>query len=172
MKRLPFRGFARALARIAEIGLALSIVVHVMTLLGWRGQTMIALEIGLFAGAFGVFVPAVIAQEILVRELSTFDRLRAFNPEIGRKIRNATIFFANPRWLCIVAYGIFGYAIAIAAVTSYLSFKTSLSLFRIFLPISILPAVFYGAATLILRAYSLREYRVSRAEIFGVEAQT
>jgi hypothetical protein len=40
------------------------------------------------------------------------------------------------------------------------------------LPFSILPAVFYGAAMLLLRAYSLREYRLSREEIFGAEAKT
>ncbi|MBE3603841.1 hypothetical protein IMX07_09415 [bacterium] len=171
MKRLPLRGFARALARVAEIGLTLSVIAHLMTLLGWRGNAMATFEIGLFAGAVLVFAPAVIAQEILVWELSTIDRFRAFKPVIGRKIRNATIFFANPRWLRIVVYGIFGYAVAIAALTSYLGVRNSINLRDILLPISILPAVFYGAAMLILRAYSLREYRVSREEIFGAEAR-
>ncbi len=172
MKRLPCRGFARALARTAEAGLVFSIVVHVLILLGWRGRTMIAFEIGSFAGAFVVFVPAVVAQEILLSELSTFDRLCALNPRIGRKIRKATIFFANPRWLRIVTYGIFGYAVATAAVTSYLGVRNAINPRAVLSPLSILPAVFYGAATLILRAYSLREYRVSREEIFAAEAKT
>lgn len=170
MKRLPLRGFARALARIAEIGMALSVIAHLMTLLGWRGHAMAASEIGLFAGAALVFVPAVIAQEILVWELSTVDRFRAFNPGIGRKFRNVTIFFANPRWLRVAVYGIFGYAVAIAALTSYRGVRNVINLRDILPPISILPAVFYGAAMLILRAYSLREYRLSREEIFGAEA--
>src|SRR5713101_4434776 len=95
---LPARGFARVLSKVALVGCALSVSVHLVTLLGFHSKAFFNFVMDLFLGIFPMSLPALFATQRLQSELTARKPFWMFDPRFSSKVRKMTPANA-PEWL-------------------------------------------------------------------------
>jgi len=164
VKSLPAKGLARALSVVALAGFALSVVVHMISMVGFHSQIFLRFQIDLFFGMFFLFLPAALAQERLLCQFSFRDRLRTFNPKLASKLWRRLISPA-PKWLrgLVFAVGVYTLIIFGAFIYTTNPAKPTSELDEIRL-MSAFAAVFYAGAAMILIAYARSDHPLNPAE--------
>ena len=150
MKSLPAKGVARALTAVSIAGCALSILVHVIALLGFHSKALLNFQIGLFLGMVPLAaIPASLAWERLLPRLSFLDRVRRSH------VAQKALLAKTPEWLRRTFTALGYYAMASFVVFLFKNFSTKIPSQRDELWIlSAYAAVFYSAFAAILMSYA------------------
>jgi hypothetical protein len=160
MSSLPLKGLARTLSVIALAGLALSISVHLLALLGFHSKAILKFQIGLFLGIFPMFILAYLAQERLLSELSL--RERWGNHKLIWKI----LFANTPEWLRRTVTALMYYALASFALFLGRNYSTKVAgEWDELWILSVYAAAFYSSIAAILMSYARTERPLRRYEI-------
>jgi hypothetical protein len=145
---LPAKGLARVLSEAALVGCALSVLVHLIALLGFHSKALLSFQLGLFLGLVPMAIPTFLAQERLLSKLSFLDRVR--KSHVAWKV----IVAKTPRWLRRTFATLGCYAMASFVVFLFRNFSTKIPSDHDELWImSVYAAAFYSAYAAILTSY-------------------
>ena len=163
---LPAKGFARLLSKVALVGCALSVSVHVITLLGFYSKAIFNFQMGLFVAAFPMSLPVLFAQERLMSGLSRRNRVRLFDPKHNSRIREKIILGNTPAWLRKLFSALLYYFIVFFVVFTFRTFpnKTTSALVEVQM-FSIGAGVFYSAIAALLTSYAETDHPLTLEEI-------
>jgi hypothetical protein len=162
---LPAKGTARVLSEVALVGCALSVLVHVIALLGFYSRAILYFQLGLVSGIFLMSIPALLAQERLLSEFSSRDRFRMFDPRYSRKVRLKILLANTPKWLRQTFNALLCYFVAFFVMFVYRTFPNKGSELDEVLQFSAGTAVFYSGIAAILTSYAASERPLRTDEI-------
>jgi len=163
---LPAKGFARVLSNLALAGCALSVLVHLITLLGVYSKAIFNFQMGLFVAAFPMSLPILFAQSRLMSALSPGDRVRLFDPTHNSKIREKIMLGNTPAWLRKLFSALLYYFVVFLVVFTYRTFpnKNTSELLEVQM-FSVGAAVFYSAIAALLTSYAGTDHPLTLDEI-------
>ena len=163
---LPAKGFARLLSKVALVGCALSVSVHLITLLGFCSKAIFNFQIGLVLAIFPMSLPVLFAQARLMSALTPRDRVRLFDPKHNTRIREKIILANTPAWLRKLLSALLYYFIVFFVVFTYRNFpnKTTPELVEVQM-FSIGAGVFYSGIAALLTSYSGTDHPLTFEEI-------
>lgn len=163
---LPGKGVARLLSKVALVGCALSVLVHLITLLGFSSKAILNFQIGLVLAIFPVSIPVLFAQARLMSGLSPRDRVRLFDPKHNSRIREKVILANTPAWLRKLFSALLYYFIIFFVVFTYRTFpsKTTSELVEVQM-FSACAAGFYSGIAALLTSYAGTDHPLTLNEI-------
>ena len=166
MNSLPAQGLARALSKVALAGCALSVSVHLITLLGFYSKAIFNFQMGLFVAIFPMSLPVLFAQSRLMSAVSPRDRVRLFDPKHNSRIREKVILANTPAWLRKLFSALLYYFIIFFVVFAYRNFpnKTTSELVEVQM-FSACAAGFYSGFAALLTSYAGTDHRLTLDEI-------
>ena len=151
---------ARGLSSVALAGCALSLCVHLLSLVGFYSKAVLDFQICLCLGVFPFGLTAILAQKALLSAFPTF----AFSSRVARASRVA-LLAGTPIWLKNAADALTAYAVALFvlfAIRNFPNMGTKLDELRLF---SAYAAAFYTAPAAILTSYANTERSLRPDEI-------
>ena len=163
---MPAQGLARGLSKVALAGCALSVSVHLVTLLGFYSKAIFNFQMGLFAAIFPMSLPVLFAQSRLISALSPRDGVRLFDPKHNSRIREKVILANAPEWLRKLFSALLYYSIVFFVVFAYRNFpnKTTSGLVEVQM-FSIGAGVFYSGIAALLTSYARTDHPLTLEEI-------
>ena len=166
MKSLPAQGFARVLSKVALASCALSVLVHLITLLGFYSKATFNFQIGLVLAIFPMSLPVIFAQAQLMSGLLPRDRVRLFDPKHNSRIREKIILGNTPAWLRKLFSATLYYFIIFFVIFAYRNFpnKTTSELVEVQM-FSACAAGFYSGIAALLAAYAATDHPLTLNEI-------
>jgi hypothetical protein len=166
VKSLPAQGFARVLSNVGLAGCALSVLVHLITLLGFYSKAILNFQLGLFLAIFPMSLPVFFAQARLMSGLPPRDRVRLFDPKHNSRIREKIILGNTPAWLRKLFSALLYYFIIFFVVFAYrnISNKTTSEPVEVQM-FSIGAGVFYSAIAALLTSYARTDHPLTLVEI-------
>jgi hypothetical protein len=161
---LPAKGFARLLSKVALAGCSLSVLVHLITLLGFYSKATLNFQLGLFLAIFPMSLPVLFATRRLQSELTARNRFWMFNPRLASKAQKMTLA-KTPTWLLRICKALGFYFFAFFVVFAYRTFPNKATELEEVQTFSACAAVFYSAFAAVLTSYAASERPSSPDEI-------